>query len=82
MLDIGPVLGSMHHCVLVCNPLESFPGCNLKLTPVLRGRGGTEERDRLLQLGVAILVSKGNLHRRLLLGVSKMNGSPHPPAKS
>ena len=31
---------------------------------------------------MAVLISKGNLHKRLILDGSEMNGSPHLPTKS
>lgn len=54
------------------------PRCNLKSAPT-HGREGPKKEAGHSGLQVAVLISKGNSHRRLALGGGKVNGSPHLP---
>ena len=61
-------------------PLE-LPLCNLKLAPIHRGQGETEEAADHSRLVGGRFNKQENLLMRLVLGGHKVSRSPHSPAR-
>ena len=64
--------------ILIHNPpFWEVPRYDLKRTPLFQGREIPKEETGTLGWGMAVLISKGSLHTRFVLGNSNINGSPH-----